>query len=340
MHLSVLGAGAVGPAAAALAASRGHTVTLWSPRGGGTHGIGAHLHSLGVLEGTARIAVAVDIGRALAAAQAVLVAVPAHALGPVLRRVAPLLPAGVPVLLAPSHSLAPLLLARLLAQREVAVPIAAMAAPPWTAQRVGPETVRIQALATRTDLAAVPAEAAPELARLTAALFGVPIRPVPSLLSVLLAAHEPVRQAALALGNITRIEHAEDWDSLAQTTPAIARLMQGLDAERRALAEACGMAVPTLAEALAAAHGIPPGALTGMARRLAALGPAPGPRGLDAAHLAESVPYGLGLWLRIAARRGVPMPLTAAAVAVLETLWGTRLSADDLAQDADITALG
>lgn len=339
MRLAVLGAGAVGPAAAVLAVSRGHTASLWSPRGGGTHGIGGHLRSTGLLEGMAQVTVAVDVARALAGADAVLVAVPAHALGPVLRRIAPLLPAGVPVLLAPSHSLAPLMLARLLAQRDIVLPIGAMAAPPLVAQRIGPEAVRIQALAARTDLAAVPAEAAPGLAQMAASLFGVPFRPVPSLLSVLLAAHEPVRQAALALGNLTRIERAEAWDIHAQMTPALARLMQRLDAERLALAAACGIAVPTLAEALAAAHGLPPASLDSLARALAAQGPAPGPMGLDAAHLAESVTYGLALWQRVAAHRGVAMPLTAAAIAVLQALWGTTLTGDDLAQDADITAL-
>ncbi|MBX9595152.1 MAG: NAD(P)-binding domain-containing protein, partial [Roseomonas sp.] len=114
MRLAVLGAGAVGPAAAAIAVSRGHSVALWSPRGGGTHGIGATLRVEGIIAGTARVDVAVDVSRALWQAEAVLVSVPPHALGPVLRRVAPMLHDGVPVLLAPSHSLAPLLLDRLL----------------------------------------------------------------------------------------------------------------------------------------------------------------------------------------------------------------------------------
>ncbi|WP_376097392.1 hypothetical protein ACE7GA_06650 [Roseomonas sp. CCTCC AB2023176] len=39
MRVTILGAGAVGPAAAVLAASRGHDVTLWSPSGAGTAGL-------------------------------------------------------------------------------------------------------------------------------------------------------------------------------------------------------------------------------------------------------------------------------------------------------------
>jgi hypothetical protein len=70
-----------------------------------------------------------------------------------------------------------------------------------------------------------------------------------------------------------------------------------------------------------------------------ALGPTPGPRGLDAAHLAESVTYGLGLWLRLAEPKGIAMPLTAAAVALLETMWGATLTSDDLLEGLDMAQL-
>ncbi|MGG5810821.1 NAD/NADP octopine/nopaline dehydrogenase family protein [Falsiroseomonas sp. CW058] len=340
MRLTILGAGAVGPAAAALAVSRGHSVVLWSPRGGGTHGIGATLTVEGALAGTARIEVAVDVGRALAGAEAVLVSVPPHALGPVLRRVAPMLPAGVPVLLAPGHSLAPLLLDRLMAMRGAACPVGAMAVPPVVASRTGPDAVRIQAVREQVEIGAVPAGRAPDLARLCAGLFGVPFAPLSDVLGAALATAEPVWQAALAMGNLTRIEGAEPWDVHGQMTPAVCRVMERLDAERVALAAAHGHAVPTLAAQLHRAGGVKQASLHEMARALeVARGATPGPMGLDAAHLAECVTYGLALWLRLAAAKGVAMPLTAASVAVLEAMWGATLTGDDLLEGLDLGAL-
>ncbi len=331
MRLAVLGAGAVGTAAAALAVSRGHDVALWSPRGGGTHGIGGALEVEGALAGSARVDVAVDAARALAGADAALISVPPHALGPVLRRVAPMLEDGVPVLLAPSHSLAPLLLDRLLASIGRRVPIAAMAMPPVVAVRLAPERVRIVALRDCVPVAALPAAAAPRMAELCAGLFGVPFLPLPDVLGAALSNHEAVLQAALALGNATRIEAAEAWDALAQMTPAVCHLAERLDAERVALAEAYGHAVPGLPTALHAAFGVAEAPLAAMMRALAAeQGPSPGPRGLDAAHLAEAVTYGLSLWQRLADAQGLAMPLTAATITVLEALWGAVLSGDDL----------
>jgi len=333
MRLAVLGAGAIGPAAAALSVSRGHSAVLWSPRGGGTHGIGATLTVEGVLAGTARIEVAVDIARAVDGAEMVLVCVPPHALGPVLRRVAPMLHPGVPVLLAPGHSLAPLLLDRLLAQRGVLAAIGATAQPPLSASRTGPDTVRIHALPDQVEVAAVPAAQSEWLARLGAALFGMPFLPLADALGAALATAEPVRQAALAIGNLTRIEAGEEWDTLRRMTPAVCRLMEALDAERLALAAAYGHPALSLAAQLHRASGVREGRLAEMAAAMAeAHGPSPGPRGLDAAHLAPSVTYGLAFWLRLAGVAGVPMPVTAAAVAVLEAMWGVPLAGDDLAE--------
>ncbi|NKC30444.1 NAD/NADP octopine/nopaline dehydrogenase family protein [Falsiroseomonas selenitidurans] len=339
MRLAVLGAGSVGPGAAALAVSRGHEVALWSPRGGGTHGIGSFLSVQGVLAGTARVTVAVDVARALAGAEAVLVCVPPHALGPVLRRIAPMLAEGVPVLLAPSQSLAPLLLDRLLARQGRHAPVGALAAPPVVAERLAGDVVRILALPELVEVAAVPAAQGQHLAALCAGLFGMPFQPLADVLGAALAAHEPVLHAALVLGNVTRIEAGEEWDQHARMTPAICRLAERLDAERLELAAAYGHAVPSLAAGLHRQGGVPQGPLPVMARALAASRPAPGLRGLDAAHLAVSVTYGLALWLRLAVPRQVPMPLTAAAVAVLEAMWGSSLSGDDLLEGLDFAAL-
>jgi opine dehydrogenase len=336
MHIAVLGAGAIGPAAAGLAVSRGHSAALWSPRGSGTHGIGATLTLEGAVAGVAKLRVSVDVVRALEGAEAVVIAVPPHALAPVLRRIVPLLPAAVPMLLMPSVSLAPLLLDRLMAQRGLRAPIGALAVPPMEARRSGPDRVRIEALHARVEIAAVPAGAAPALAALCAGLFGTGFQPMPDLLGASLASPTPVFQAALALGNLTRIEAAEAWDVHAQMTPAVCRLMERLDAERLALARAFGLAVPALPELLARGGDVAPGPLPAMAKALAAArGPSPGPQGLDAAHLAESVTYGLGFWLRLGQARRVAMPLTAASVAVLEAMWGRGLQGDDLLEGID-----
>lgn len=117
LHVTVLGAGPVGTASAALAASRGHHVTIWSPRGGGTRYIGAAIAVHGLLQGDFPVRVAADIGRAVEAADAILLMVPGHVQPMLLERLARVLNGRPAVLVTPPASLSPLLLARMLAPR-------------------------------------------------------------------------------------------------------------------------------------------------------------------------------------------------------------------------------
>jgi flavin-dependent dehydrogenase len=64
MRLTILGAGPSGLASAVLAGTRGHSVTLWSPRGGGTRGIADALLAEGRVQGRLPVRVAADLGRA------------------------------------------------------------------------------------------------------------------------------------------------------------------------------------------------------------------------------------------------------------------------------------
>ena len=124
MHLAILGAGAIGPASAALAVSRGHSAVLWSPSGAGTRGLNGLLQAEGMLEGAFPVAVADTLDQAFTGADAVLLTVPAYALPPLLPRIAAAMPTSLPLLIAPAASLAPLAFARL---RGPGAPVGAIA---------------------------------------------------------------------------------------------------------------------------------------------------------------------------------------------------------------------
>ncbi|MBR0673617.1 NAD(P)-binding domain-containing protein, partial [Neoroseomonas soli] len=104
MRIAILGAGAIGPASAALAVSRGHDAVLWSPSGAGTRGLDGALHAEGVLEGAFPVAVATTLDDAFAGADAALLAVPTYALPALLPRIAAAIPRALPLLIAPAAS--------------------------------------------------------------------------------------------------------------------------------------------------------------------------------------------------------------------------------------------
>lgn len=331
MRLSVLGAGAIGPAAAALAAARGHDVALWSPSGRGTAGIGRSIFAEGALDCTVPLRVVHDLGDALQGAEVALLAVPAYAHPALLPRIAAAAAPGLTLLIAPAAALAPLAFDAMRAALGPRPPVGALATTPTTARRIGPDRVRIPAIRTTVDVAALPAAAAPEVAALATALFGHACSVAPNVLHTALANANPIIHAALALVNATRIERAETWPQYELMTPAACALMLALQEERDRLAAAFGLEVLSLAESLQRASGIPLRPLREMGPAIAAAGRSVnGPSSMDTRYVTEDVPYGLAFYLWLAARKGIAMPRTEATVTLLETLWQRELRGNSL----------
>lgn len=342
MRLAVLGAGAIGPAAAALAVSRGHEATLWSPSGRGTDGIAGALHAEGVLTGRFPVSIAATLEDAFRGADAALVAVPAYAYEHVLPRIAAALPPDLPVLIAPAASLAPLVLDALVARRGVRhrAPIGAMATTTGGARRLGPDRVRVAMLRQALEIAAVPAAAAPRMAALAQALFGMAFPLSPDVLHVSLINVNPIAHGVLALTNVTRMERAEDWPQYAMMTPFACNLMQALAAERAALAAAYGHALDGLDTFFARANPVAMGPLAEMTAAIAAARPeVRGPATTDSRYVTEDVPFGLAYYLAVAAPKGIAMPTTGGMVRLLEVLWGRDLCANPMLEALDLAAL-
>ena len=344
MRLTVLGAGAVGPAAAVLAVSRGHDATLWSPSGAGTAGLADAIEAEGALAGRFPLRVARDLNEALAGADAAFLAVPAYAFPALLPAIAAALPPCVPLLIAPAASLAPLALdaaaSRGRGHGGTRAPVGAMQTTPVTARRPAPGRVRVAACRAAVDVAAVPAGAAGEMGALATALFGHAAPALPNVLAAALSNANPIIHAAMALTNATRIERGESWPQYEMMTEGACRLMDRMAAERDALAAAYGLPVLALAESLRRANGVPAGPLHVMGAAVAASrGPVPGPAAMDTRYVTEDVPYGLSAYLRLAAPRGVAPPVTEGVTTALEAIWGRDLRANPLLDALDLARL-
>lgn len=334
MRLAILGAGAIGPACAALAVSRGHTAVLWSPSGAGTRGIDATLHAEGLLEGSFPVTVATRLAEAFAGADAALLTVPAYALPDLLPRIAAEIPATLPLLIAPAASLAPLAFARL---RGPGAAVGAMATTPLTGRRLAPDRVRIAAIRAEAEMGALPGPAAPEMAALAESLFGNRWPTVPDALAAAFINGNPIAHAALALANVTRIEKQESWGQYGLMTPAVCRLIETLGAERDALAARFGHHPPSLAEALHRTNGVPRGPLHEMTAAIErGRGFIAGPTEMTTRYVTEDVPYGLAFYLAIAQAIGQPMPVTEGTVMVIETMWGQGLRDNPLLAGLDL----
>jgi opine dehydrogenase len=334
MRVAILGAGAIGLASAALLCQRGHQPVLWAPRGRALPA--GSLLSTGAVEGRFRPATAPDCATALADAGAVLIAVPGPGHRAVIEAAAPHLRPGQTVLFSSHMSFSALYLRQLCPRATVA----AWGTTVVTGRRGEGFSVWVTNIRNRVDVAVVP-EGGSALA-LCAALFGDRFVDRGSLLAIALSNLNPQNHLAIALCNLTRMEKGEAWRQYANTTEAVGRLMEALDAERLALAAAAGVAVRTLHEHFRLSFGAEGTTMGEMARGLAAGSGDPlGPATLDSRYVLEDAPYGLWPTVCLARVLGVPAPLHEAGVALFSALYGRDFAAENdiLPRIGDLKAL-
>jgi opine dehydrogenase len=318
MRVTILGNGAIARGCAALSASRGAAVTIWSRgmAGGATH----LLRSGGEVAGEFPVMHAPDAALALSGADVAVIAVPANGHRFMMEAIAPHLAPGVPVLVIAAASLSPTLLARLTAGRN---PVAGLGTTPLTARTDG-DGVRVLTIRARVGITG----GAPMI-RLAEALWGEGrFDEAEGLVAAALSNINPIAHLAIALCNVTRIERRETWPQYLNMTPAVCRLIEGLDAERLALAKAHGVRVPTAEEHFARSYGTAAQGLAAIAAEIhARRGGPPGPIDMTTRYITEDVPFGLVFYQWLAGHKGVAMPLTEASVALASAVWGMDLAA-------------
>lgn len=318
LRVAMLGDGAIARGAAALAASRGHGVAMWSR--GFTAGGPRTLLAAGALEGSFAVQHAASPAAVLHGAQAAVVAVPANGHRFVIEAIAPHLAPGVPVLVIAAASLSPTVLTRLTHGRN---PVAGLGTTPLTA-RVDGAGVRVLTIRAKVGITG-----GPPMIALAEALWGEGrYDDSPDLVAAALANINPIAHLAIALCNVTRIERAEAWPQYLNMTPAVCRVIEGLDRERLALARAFGTSVPTAEEHFARSYATISQDLAGIAAEIhARRGGPPGPTDMATRFITEDVPFGLVFYQWLARQRGVAMPLTDAAAALASAAWGMDFSA-------------
>lgn len=329
MRVAVLGAGAIGLGNAALLCQRGHEPIVWSPSGSGI-AANKNLVAFGVLEGEFAVGVATTCEEAVANAEVVLLAIPANGHKGVLDRIAPCLLQGQVVLVSGHLSFSALYLSKLLAKRGLSIPIGAWGTTVTTGRRKGQGRVNVRNVRAKVDVAAVPVS---EIDRVVAAcvdLFGDRFAAQSDLMAVMLSNLNPQNHAGIALCNLTRIERGEEWAQNENTTDAVGRLLEGLDAERLQIADAFGLQVRTIREHYHFSFKAPMGPVGEMARLLHERGNGGlGPTSLDTRYVLEDAPFGLYPSTLLGRLVNRSANLHESAIAILSALYGRDFAAEN-----------
>lgn len=187
---------------------------------------------------------------------------------------------------------------------------------PYTARITAPATVAVHLDVPRLVAAVLPMGEARRAENTLKTLFpaltfsGNPLEP--ALTNVNGVVHPPT-----LLLNVSRIDSARGqpwWIWEIGMTPTVARVVERLDDERRAIGAAFGLDLPPVAEVLRQAGYGPGGTVWQTLNGCEALRRIRGPDDLNHRWVSEDIPYALRLWVDLARAAGVACPVARAHV--------------------------
>jgi opine dehydrogenase len=275
--------------------------------------------------GTAQLErVTTDFAAALSANELVLLIVPSYGHRAFAEACAPHLRAGQVVVLMPGN-LGSLQFARILRERgtPAGVILGETDTAPYVCRKVAPAAAHIWGVVNGMGLGVFPARHGERVRELLAAWFpGVQL--YPHVLACGLAAMNPVVHPPGVLLNAGRIEYSRgDFYFYEEgVTPAVCRLIEAVDGERRAIARAFDLDLLPVAEAFHAAGFGPRGDLWAAINGSLMLTRMRAPGALETRWLTEDVPYGLAAWVRLGEQFGVAAPVTRAVVELASATLG------------------
>ena len=338
-EIAIIGAGHGGCAAAGDFGRQGFRVRLWSRS---DHTL-AHLRHRGGIElsgepGEHFVPIPLitnDIGEAVRGARVVMLCVPTQAHGEIAARLAPCLEQGQIVLAAPGHTV--LLIPNVLRANGVVRPVVAETATlPYICRMDGPGRIRINRRARALPFAVFPGR---EMGRVRPVIerFLPAVRPVKNILATVFPYGNAIHHPPATLCNAGRIEatRGDYYHYYDGITPAVGRLIDTLDEERRAVGAALGIDVVPFVENFfrmgytteaARDAGIAYEAFhqSGPDRMIRA------PGSLDHRFLNEDVPFGLVPLSGLGRFAGVPTPSMDHMIHLASVATGTDFRANGL----------
>jgi opine dehydrogenase len=310
-RVGIAGTGAIALASAAWLRQAGHGVTLWSPGGQGAEALRTQpLEAGGVQPCSVTVEVADDAAQ-LCHADVLLLALPVNGHKHVMDALLPFLRDGQTVIVSSMASLSSLYLYESARRAGRQVTVASFGTTVLTARRESGTQVKVMTRRKAVGVSALPGANVAEAVALCTALFGDGFFPQDSVLASALANVNPQSHGPLAVFNWTRIERAENWPQYHCMTPGVARVIEALDLERRAVAQAFGIALGPIEEHFARSFGTASTRLEDIAAELhAKRGGPPGPVRTDTRYVTEDMPYGLAFVEALGQIAGVPTPAT------------------------------
>lgn len=324
MQIGIVGAGAIALGYAAFLHQNGHAATLWSPSGRRAAALrdGGPIKVTGAIESTYTPNFC-SSATELASFNIIVLALPANGHRAVLDSLLPFIEPRHAIIISGHLSFAGLYLAKRLAERGIDVPIIAWSTTVLTCKIRSVNEIRVGAIRSKVDMAAIPIGHVWRGRTVCSDLFGDRFTVKDDLLTIALSNLNPQNHLGIALCNLTRIEKGEAWGQASNITSAVGRLIEAMDRERLSIAASFGKPVRTIFDHYTLSYGIECTSVVEAARQLVERGSDPtGPVDLETRYITEDVPFGLVSTLFLAQLSGIAAPLHKSGVDLLCAAYG------------------
>lgn len=326
-RFAIIGAGNGGQSFAGHLALLGFSVRLWDVEKDKVEAL-QKTHRIvlsGAVQGEASIPVITgEIGEAVLDADIVMIVIPTVYQGSVARAAAPFLRDGQVVVLHPGATGGALEVRTAIreAGSRAAVTVAETDTLLYACRSPKAGEAIIYGMKDRVNVASLPAAEAPRVAERLHAAFPQYI-PVSSVLSTSLSNGNAMMHPAPTLLNAGRIESQSPFEYYSEgITPAVATVVERIDAERLAVADALGVAVPSISEWYTLCYGVHGRDLHEKVQRVTAYQGIKGPTTLNTRYLFEDIPTGLVPLSLLGRALGVATPMMEAVITLGSALLG------------------
>lgn len=348
LRVGIAGAGAIAFGAAALLSEEGHDPMLWSPSGAGTEDLrrnpalsvernksgSTHEGATGEWILTPRICTSAQ--ELVEQNDVLMIALPANGHKQVFDAIAPHVRNGQPIIISSHSSFGALYLAQLLRDYlgdNAVVPITAWGTTVCTARRPSGTSVRVNTVRQSVDLCTIPHSESQTSLELCQCLFPQveTFRAREGLLAISLSNLNPQNHLGIALGNISRMEKGEAWYQSENITPTIGLLLESLDKERLAIAEALHLETKTIFEHFSLSFHVPiTSSIADMNQEIHKAGnDVYGPNTANSRYITEDIPFGLVPTIVLGDMVNRPATLHQSGVHIVSAMYGRDFVAEN-----------
>lgn len=319
LKVGIVGAGAMAQAIAIFLNEHGFETMLWSPSG---RKLPNKISVIGVIKTRSYSPNFVDSAKELAEqSNVIFFALPANGYKSTMDSIAPYITIEHQVIISAHMSFAAVYLQQLLAARHIDIPIAAWNTTAVMAKKPDEDILNISAIRENIEIVVVPSSSLDKVLDTCRALFPNNFIPKHHILDVTFSNLNPQIHMAMALCNITRMEQQEEWCQRKNVTPTVGRLIEALDAERIAIANAYGCSVKSIMENYGKTNDKEQN-VSEINQLLHLKRPIWGPKTAQTRYVLEDAPYGLAVTTKLARLSNTPAPLHEAGVALFSALYG------------------